>query len=113
VLLRQSAQLHDLSEHAAIDATFYDRSPASRHYCQRIGYRVQKLKVTKIVDTARQAVIDVHFSINREGSDADLAEQIARRNAGDLRSQLGGLLVRRPQPAARSGCRFRPSSSVD
>jgi len=32
VLLRQSAQLHDRCEHAAIDATFYDRSPASRHY---------------------------------------------------------------------------------
>ena len=46
VLLRQSAQLHDLSEHAAIDATFYDRSPASRHYCQRISHRVQKLKIT-------------------------------------------------------------------
>ncbi|KOX93285.1 transposase [Halorubrum tropicale] len=86
VLLRQSAQLHDLSEHAAIDATFYDRSPASRHYCQRISYRVQKLKVTKLVDTASQAVLDVHCSTNREGSDADLAEQIARRNAGDLRS---------------------------
>jgi len=33
VLLRQSAQLHDLSKHAAIDATFYERSTASRHYC--------------------------------------------------------------------------------
>ncbi|WP_435094995.1 IS5/IS1182 family transposase [Halorubrum sp. N11] len=86
VLLRQSAQLYDLSEHAAIDATFYDRSPASRHYCQRISYRVQKLKVTKIVDTASQAVLDVHCSTNRKGSGADLAEQIARRNAGDLRS---------------------------
>ncbi|TKX59768.1 IS5 family transposase [Halorubrum sp. ASP1] len=86
VLLRQSAQLHDLSEHAAIDATFYDRSPASRHYCQRISYRVQKLKVTKLADTASQAVIDVHCSTNREGSDTDLAEQIARRNAGGLRS---------------------------
>ncbi len=86
VLLRQSAQLHDLSEHAAIDATFYDRSPASRHYCQRISYRVQKLKVTKMVDTASQAVIDVHCSMNRDGSDADLAEQIDSRNTGDLRS---------------------------
>jgi len=86
VLLRQSAQLHDLSEHAAIDATFYDRSPASHHYCQRINYCVQKLKVTKLVDTASQAVLDVHCSTNREGSDADLAEQIARRNEGDLRS---------------------------
>jgi len=44
VLLRQSAQLHDLSEHAAIDATFYDRSPASRHYCQRISYRFKSSK---------------------------------------------------------------------
>jgi len=86
VLLRQSAQLHDLSEHAAIDATFYDRSPASRHYCQRISYRVQKLRVTKLVDTASQAILDVRCSTSREGSDADLAEYIARRNAGDLRS---------------------------
>ncbi|QLH81968.1 IS5 family transposase [Halosimplex pelagicum] len=86
VLLRQSAQLHDPSKHAAIDATFYDRSAASRHYCQRTSYRVQKLKVTKLVDTDSQAVLDVHCSTNREGSDADLAEQIARRNAGDLRS---------------------------
>jgi len=86
VLLRQSAQLHDPSDHGAIDATYYDRSAASRHYCQRTSYRVQKLKVTKLVDTASQAVLDVHCSTTREGSDADLAEQIARRNAGDLRS---------------------------
>jgi hypothetical protein len=33
VLLRQSAQLQDPSKHAAINATFYDRSAASRHYC--------------------------------------------------------------------------------
>ncbi|SEP02518.1 Transposase DDE domain-containing protein [Halogranum amylolyticum] len=86
VLLRQSAQLHDPSKHGAIDATFYERSAASRHYCQRPSYRVQKLKVTKLVDTDSQAVLDVHCSTNREGSDSDLAEQIARRNAGDLRS---------------------------
>jgi len=86
VLLRQSAQLDNLSEHGAIDATFYERSAASRHYCQRISYRVQKLKPAKLVDTASQAVLDVHCSTNREGSDADFAEQIARRNAGNLRS---------------------------
>ncbi len=62
VLLRQSAQLHDPSEHGAIDATFYERSAASRHYCQRISYRVQKLKVTKLVNTDTQAVLDVHCS---------------------------------------------------
>jgi len=40
VLLRQPAQLHDPSKHGAIDATFYERSAVSRHYCQRISYRV-------------------------------------------------------------------------
>ena len=86
VLLRQSAQLHDASKHGAIDVTFYERSAASRHYCQRISYRVQKLKVTKFVDAESQAILDVHCSTIRERSDADLAEQIARRNTGDLRS---------------------------
>jgi IS5 family transposase len=86
VLLRQSAQLHDPSEHAALDATFYDRDRASRHYCQRTNYRVQTLKVTKLVDTESQAVLDVHCSTTLKGSDADLCEQIARRNAGDLRT---------------------------
>ena len=51
--------MHDLSEHAAIDATFYERDSASRHYCQRTNYRVQTLKVTKLVDTATQAVLDL------------------------------------------------------
>jgi len=55
VLLRQSAQLHNPSKYGAIDATFYERSTASRHYCQRTSYRVQKLKVTKLVDTDTQA----------------------------------------------------------
>jgi len=59
VLLRQSVQLKDPSEHAAIDATFDERNRASRHYCHRTNYRVQTLKVTKLVDTATQAVVDL------------------------------------------------------
>ena len=86
VLLRQSAQLHDPSEHAALDATFYERDRASPHYCHRTNYRVQTLKVTKLVDTESQAVLDVHCSTALKGSDADLCEQIARRNASDLRT---------------------------
>jgi len=68
VLLRQSAQLHDPSKHGAIDATFYERSAASRHYCQRISYRVQKLKVTKLVDTDSQASLT--FIVQRTGKEA-------------------------------------------
>ena len=41
-MLRQSAQLHDLSEHAALDATFYEQDPVSRcltphDQCQQRG----------------------------------------------------------------------------
>ncbi len=35
VLLRLSAQLHDTADHAAMDATFFDRKTASKHYCRR------------------------------------------------------------------------------
>ncbi len=31
VLLRHSAQVHDPSPHVSVDATYYDRSPASKH----------------------------------------------------------------------------------
>ncbi len=43
VLLRLSAQLHEPSGHAAMDATFFDRENASKHYCRRTNYRVQTL----------------------------------------------------------------------
>ena len=86
VLLRHSAQLHSPSDHAALDATLYERDQASRHYCNRTNYRVQKLKVTKLADTDTQSILDLHCSTTREGSDADVCEQIARRNAGDLQS---------------------------
>ncbi len=60
VLLRYSAQLHDTGDIAAIDATYFDRSSASRHYCRPINYRVQTLEATKLVDTETQAVPDLH-----------------------------------------------------
>ena len=49
VLLRLSSQLHELSGQAAMDATFFDRETASKHYCRRTNYRVQTLKVTVTV----------------------------------------------------------------
>src|SRR6056297_2376517 len=65
VLLRLSAQLHEPSGHAAIDATFFDRENASKHYCRRTNYRVQTLKTTALVDTETQAVLDVHCSTGK------------------------------------------------
>jgi len=86
VLLRHSAQLHDPSPHVAVDATYYERSPASKHYCDRTNYRVQTIEATKLVDTDTQAILDVHCTTTREGSDADVCAQLARRYSGELRS---------------------------
>jgi IS5 family transposase len=85
VLLRQSAQLHDTGDIAAIDATFFDRSRASRHYCQRTNYRVQTLEATTLVDTETQAILDLHCTTTRQGSDAAVCEQLARKHTGELR----------------------------
>ena len=83
VLLRLSAQLHEPSGHAAIDSTFFDRENASRHYCRRTNYRVQTLKTTVLVDTASQAVLDVHCTTGKR-HDTRIGAQVALRNAGDL-----------------------------
>ena len=85
VLLRLSAQLHDLSGRAAIDATFFDRQNASKHYCRRTKSRVQTLKTTALVDTASQAILDVHCTTEKR-HDTQLDWQLACRNAGELRS---------------------------
>jgi len=85
VLLRLSAQLHEPSGHAAIDATFFDRENASKHYCRRTNYRVQTLKATALVDTETQAILDVHYTTGKP-HDTQLGWQVARRNAGDLTS---------------------------
>ncbi|MBC9987865.1 IS5 family transposase [Haloferax sp. AS1] len=85
VLLRLSPELHDLSGHAAIDATFFDRENASKHYCRRTDYRVQTLKATALVDTETQAILDVHCTTEKT-HDTQLGWQVACRNAGDLHS---------------------------
>jgi IS5 family transposase len=86
VLLRHSAQLHNPSPRAAVDATYYERSPASKHYCERTNYRVQTIEATKLVDTDTQAILDVHCTTTREGSDAQVCLQLARRYPGELLS---------------------------
>ena len=85
VLLRLSAQLHKPSGHAAMDKTFFDRENASKYYCRRTNYRVQTHKTTALVDTASQAVLDVHCTI-KKCHDTQIGWQLARRNSGELHS---------------------------
>ena len=85
-LLEQSAQLHDTGVIGSIDATFFDRSPASRSYCNKTKYEVQGLKATKLVDTDTNIILDLHCTTTREGSDADICKQLARKHAGELQA---------------------------
>ncbi len=78
-LLQQSAQLHNTGPIGAIDATYFERS-----YCNKTKYDVQNLKATKLVDTDTSVILDLHCTTTREGSDADICKQLARRNAGEL-----------------------------
>jgi len=71
--------------HAAIDATGFDRDQPSRHYANRTNYRVRALKVTALVDVETLYITDVHSTTSKK-HDAKIGPQVARRNAGDLRS---------------------------
>ena len=44
------------------------------------------VEATKFVDTETQAILDVHCSTTREGSDADVCAQLARRYGGELQT---------------------------
>jgi IS5 family transposase len=83
-LKHHSAQLHDTGAVAAIDATYFDRSAASRHYCRRTNYRVQTLEATTLVDTDSQVILDLYCTTTWDGSDAEVCEQLARWHAGEL-----------------------------
>lgn len=85
VLLRLSAQLHGTADHAAMDATFFDRETASKHYYRRTNYRVQTLKTTALVDIKTQAVLDVHCTTEKR-HDTQIGWQLALRNAGEIAS---------------------------
>ncbi len=65
VQFRLSSELHDFSGRAAIDPTFFECGKANKHYCRRTNYRVQTLKTTALVDTASQAILEVHCTTEK------------------------------------------------
>jgi len=64
---------------------YFERSPANRSYCNKTKYEVQDLKATKLVDTDTNVILDLHCTTTKEGSDADICKQLARRSADELR----------------------------
>ncbi|SNZ11976.1 Transposase and inactivated derivatives, IS5 family [Natronoarchaeum philippinense] len=71
-----------------IDASGFDRSHASKHYTKRTKLTIQQLKVTLLVDTRANAILDLHVTTTRK-HDSRIAPSLIKRNAGNVTILLG------------------------
>ncbi len=88
VLLNLSVTLVPTSGVVGIDASGFDRSHASKHYTKRTKLTIQQLKVTLLVDTGSNAIIDIHVTTTRK-HDSQIAPSLIKRNAGEIAVLLG------------------------
>ena len=73
---------------SGINASGFDRSHASKHYTKRTKLTTQQLKVTLLVDTRVNAIIDLHVTTTRK-HDSKIAPSLIRRNTDDVTILLG------------------------
>ena len=60
----------------------------SIHYAKRTNLTVQQLKTTLLVDTATNAVLDIHVTTTRK-HDTQIAPQVVKRNAASIAVLIG------------------------
>jgi len=88
VLLNLSVTLLPTNGIVGIDASGFERSHASKHYTKRTKLTIQQLKVTLLVDTRSNAVIDLHVTTTRK-HDSQIAPALIERNTGEVAVLLG------------------------
>ena len=88
VLLNLSVTLLPTNGVVGIDASGFDRSHASKHYTKRAKLTIQQLKVTLLVDTKSNAILDVHVTTTRK-HDSQIAPSLIKRNAQNVAIFLG------------------------
>jgi IS5 family transposase len=66
-----------------IDASGFERAHASTHYTKRTNLTIQQLNTTLLVDTATNAVLDVHVTTTRK-HDTQIAPQVVKRNVESI-----------------------------
>ena len=86
--LRESATICDPGSHGAIDATFFDRETASRHYQHRSDRHIRTLKTTALVDTNSCAILNVHCSAHLS-HDTQTGRRVAICNTDKIKSLAG------------------------
>jgi len=79
VLLYLSASLLPTNGVAGIDASGFDWSHASKHYTKWAELTIQQLKVTLLVDTRVNAILDLHVTTTRK-HDSQIAPSLIKRN---------------------------------
>ena len=79
VLLNLSISLLPTNGVTGIDASGFDRNHASKHYTKRAELTIQQLKVTLLVDTRVNAIIDLHVTTTRK-HDSQIAPALIKRN---------------------------------
>lgn len=88
VLLNLSVSLLPTNGVVGIDASGFDRSHASKHYTKRTQLTIQQLKVTLLVDTRANVILDLHVTTTRK-HDTQIAPSLIRRNTDDVAVLLG------------------------
>jgi IS5 family transposase len=88
VLLNLSVSLLPTNGVAGIDASGFDRSHASKHYTKRAKLTIQQLKVTLLVDTRANAILDLHVTTTRK-HDTQIAPSLINRNTAEVETLLG------------------------
>ncbi len=83
VLLNVSLSGLPLNGVTGIDASGFDRAHASTHYTKQTNLTIQQLKTTLLVDTATNAVLDIHVTTTRK-HDTQIASQVMKRNAASI-----------------------------
>jgi len=77
VLLRLSAELHDLGDIQAIDATGMDRIAASQNYAKHVNLTFEAVETTLLSDCETSVILDIHCSMKQPHD--TLREQIVGR----------------------------------
>lgn len=88
VLLTLSVALLPTNGVVGVDATGFDRGHASKHYTKRAELTIQQLKVTLLVDTEVNAILDLHVTTTRK-HDSQIAPSLIKRNPDKLDVLLG------------------------
>jgi IS5 family transposase len=88
VLLNLSVTLLPTNSVVRIDVSGFDRCHASKHDMKRTKLTIQQSKVTLLVDTRANAILDLHVATTRKHY-SQIAPSLIKRNTGEVAILLG------------------------